>query len=666
MDDDAASRTLLLRILEQRFARVLAAKDGAEGLDLFRRHGPAFVITDIQMPVMDGIAMARAIKAEAPATHIIITTSFGDAELILSAVDVGIVDYVVKPVSAERLDASLDKCLRIATLERRLRLEKVRTESILESIGDAFFALDKDWRFTYVNHRAEDHFRMRRTELLGRGFQEVWKGPQDTQQAFEEAMRSQEKRSVEQFSESLGIWHEVSIFPLDGGISVYLRDVTERKRHEDEIRFLAFYDPLTELPNRTLLKERLASAITRCKRSGQRGAVLFLDLDRFKNINDSLGHEVGDLILKEVAQRLRTTLRDSDTVARLGGDEFIILLEEFSHPENIHSITHRLLFSLAQEIALQGYSLHITCSIGISFFPTDGETVEDLLKASDTAMYFSKSKGRNTYQFYSADMNSKTLRYLEMENALRKSIQNQDFLLHFQPQVDLRTRAVIGFEALVRWRHPELGLVPPDEFIPLAEETGLILLLGDWVLESACRQARAWLDRHTTPLHVAVNLSSRQFWQGDLVDSIASGLTRSGLPAQHLELEITESMVMREADVAIGKMRELADMGVRLSIDDFGTGYSSLAALRQFPIHTLKIDKSFVREVTTNANDAAIAASIVALAHTMNLLVVAEGIEGEEQAAFLLGKGCEIGQGYLFGKPMPSHEAEVMLCGPQS
>ncbi|HJV48408.1 MAG TPA: EAL domain-containing protein [Geothrix sp.] len=664
MDDDAASRTLLLYILEQRFARVLSAKDGAEGLDLFRQHGPAFVITDIQMPGMDGIAMARTIKAEAPATHIIITTSFGDADLILSAVDVGIVDYVVKPVSADRIHAAIDKCLRVATLERHLRLEKIRTENILESIGDAFFVLDRDWRFTYVNQKAEDHFRMLRATLLGKPFREIWKGPPDTHLAFEEAMRTQEKRTFEQGSETLGIWHEVSIFPLEGGISVYLRDITERKRHEHEIRFLAFYDPLTGLPNRTLLKERVAGAITRCKRNGQRGAVLFLDLDRFKNINDSLGHEVGDLILKEVAHRLRAALRDSDTVARLGGDEFVILLEEFNHPENIHSITHRLLFSLAQEISCLGYSLHITCSIGISFFPTDGDTVEDLLKASDTAMYCSKSKGRNTYQFYCAEMNSRTMRYLEMENALRKSIQNQDFLLHFQPQVDLRVRTIIGFEALVRWRHPELGLVAPDEFIPLAEETGLILQLGDWVLEAACRQARAWVDQHPTPFHMAVNLSSRQFWEGDLVGSIARGLALSGLPAKHLELEITESMVMRDVAVAIGKMRELANMGVRLSIDDFGTGYSSLAALKQFPIHTLKIDKSFVKEVTTNANDAAISASIVALAHTMNLLVVAEGIEGEEQAAFLLSKGCEIGQGYLFGKPVPAPEAEALLLRP--
>jgi len=661
VEDEGASRLLLVRILEQRFSTVLVAKDGAEGLDLFRRHQPPMVITDIQMPGLDGIAMAKAIKAEAPDTHIIITTAYGESELILSAVDLGVTDYVMKPLSATRLHAAIDKCFRVTALETALQLSAIRLENTLESISDAFFALDRDWRFTFVNRKAEALFQVPRAGLLGRSFRRLFPHLVDPRPAYQEAMQKQEFQSFEQYTPDLRTWQEVSIFPMDGGISVYLRDITERKKHEDEVQHLAFYDQLTELPNRTLLQNRLNHAIIRCKRNGTRGAVLFLDLDRFKNINDSLGHQAGDHVLVEVARRLRSAVRDSDTVARLGGDEFIVLLEGFDHPDNIHSVIHRILLAMSQDIVHLGFTFSITCSIGISFFPSDGESVEELLKASDTAMYHGKDKGRNTYQFYRPDMNAKTRYFLEMENALRRSVLSQEFLLHYQPQFDLASRELIGFEALVRWRHPDLGLIPPADFIPLAEETGLILLLGDWVMGTACRQNQAWMKAHPLPLRMAVNLSGRQFWQGDLVESIARGLVQSGLQPEHLELEITESMVMKDADLAIGKMRELAAMGIRLSIDDFGTGYSSLAALKRFPIHTLKIDKSFVKDVTTNANDAAISASIIALAHTMNLDVVAEGIETREQLDFFLEKGCEIGQGYFFSKPLPAEEAEAFL-----
>ncbi len=661
VEDDAASLALLAHILKKRFSQVLIAKNGAEGLEAFNLHRPPIVITDIRMPVLNGIDMARAIKAEAPGTHIIVLTSHDESAAILSAVDVGVVDYVLKPIEANRLGAAIDKCFRVTTLERALLVSKARIESVLESIGDAFFALDSDWQFTYLNQRAEAHFRAPRSELLGSSFRGLATHPSEAHQAYEEAMRTQQKRSFELFVPSLGRWHDVSIFPLEGGISVYLRDITEKKKHEEEIQSLAFYDALTGLPNRTLLQERLQHTILWCKRSGERGAVLFLDLDRFKAINDSLGHEAGDQVLREVAMRLRTCLRDCDTVARLGGDEFVILLEGFDHPDNVHSVTHRLLLSLAQEIPLQGLSLSITCSIGICIIPTDGETVEELLKASDTAMYHGKGHGRNAYYFYRPEMNQETRQFLQLENALRKSVKNHEFLLYYQPQFDLRTRELLGFEALVRWHHPEMGVIHPDEFIPLAEETGLILLLGDWVLETACRQTRAWIDLHPAPLRVAVNLSGRQFWQSDLVESIARGLAKAGLPPECLELEITESMVMRDVDQAIDKMRELTAKGIRLSMDDFGTGFSSLAALKRFPIHTLKIDKSFVKEVTTNPNDAAISASIIALAHTMNLTVIAEGIETRDQLDFLLEKGCEIGQGYFFSNPLPASEAEILF-----
>lgn len=663
VEDEPLSLALMVHILGKRFSCLLVAKDGAEGLELFRRHLPPIVITDIKMPVMNGIDMARLIKSEAPSTQIVIITSSDNSEAILSAVDIGVVDYVLKPIAAQRLGSALDKCFQVKSLERALLNSMSRTEGILESIGDAFFAVGKDWRFTYLNKRAEDHFNALRSELLGKSFKDMVPDLVGDQRKYARALAKQQKASFELFVPSLGRWHDVSVFPQDGGISVYLRDITERKQHEDEIRSMAFHDKLTGLPNRALLTERIKQTILWCRRSGNPGALLFLDLDRFKAINDSMGHDVGDQVLQEVARRLRSCLRDCDTVARLGGDEFVLLLEGFDHPDNIHSVTHRILFALNQEMLIRGVSLTITCSIGICMIPQDGVTVEALLKASDTAMYHCKAQGKNAYHFYNPEMNVEQHQVLQLESALRRSVKNRDFLLYYQPQCDLRTHQILGFEALVRWRHPEMGLIPPDAFIPLAEETGLILLLGDWVLATACAQTRSWLDRHQAPLRMAVNLSARQFWQSDLVESIARGLADANLPPERLELELTESMVMRDVDRAIRKMHELNEMGVRLSMDDFGKGYSSLAALKKFPIHTLKIDQSFVQDVTTNPNDAAISTSIIALAHTMNLTVVAEGVETKEQRDFLLEKGCELGQGYYFSKPLSAPEAELFLAG---
>jgi diguanylate cyclase (GGDEF)-like protein/PAS domain S-box-containing protein len=661
VEDEAASLTLLVRILGKRFSRVLVARDGTEGLRVFQEHRPPIVITDIRMPNLSGIDMARAIKGEAPATHLIVTTAHGDAEAILSAVDVGVVDYVLKPVAAARLGAALDKCFRIRALEQALQAASTRMASILESIGDAFFALDREGRFIYLNHKAERHFGKNRAEVLGARLEDLGSEPPEVVRVFNEVIGSQKMRTFQFFAPGGARWCDARVFPLEGGVTVYLSDVTERRKQEEEIQFLAFYDPLTGLANRTLLQERLTQTILWCKRNGTRGAVLFLDLDRFKAINDALGHEAGDRVLQEVANRLRTTLRECDTVARLGGDEFVMLMEGFEHPDNIHSIAHRLLYAVAQEIDCHGTPVSVTGSLGICFVPADGETVDDLLKASDTAMYHGKAKGRNTYQFFRPEMNSDKRQYLQMESALKTSVRNCEFTLRYQPLFELGSQRLHGFEALVRWYNPVLGLTGPDTFIPLAEETGLILLLGDWVLEHACAQGRAWMERHPGPLRMAVNLSARQFWQSDLVETIQRGLASTGLPGDRLELEITESMVMRDVDQAIAKMHALTALGIRLSMDDFGTGYSSLSALRRFPIHTLKIDKSFVKEVTTCPQDAAICASILALARTMNLTVVAEGIETREQLDFLVEQGCALGQGYYFSKPVPALEAETFL-----
>jgi diguanylate cyclase (GGDEF)-like protein len=392
--------------------------------------------------------------------------------------------------------------------------------------------------------------------------------------------------------------------------------------------------------------------------------VLFVDLDSFKYINDSLGHEAGDEVLRETAKRLCACIRDSDTAARLGGDEFVIVLEGFDQPDNIHTVTQRILLALSQEIRIEGQAVSVTASIGISFFPEDGETVESLLKAADTAMYHGKKRGRNTYQFYRKEMNANTRHYFLMEHALRQAVQHQEFILHFQPQYDLATRAVTGFEALVRWKHPDMGLIAPSEFLPLAEDTSFILQLGDWILREACRQARHWLDLNPKAALLGVNLSGRQFWQEDLVAAIRRILSETGLPPACLELELSETILMGQPDLAVARMRELNALGVRLAIDGYGTGYHSLAALKRYPIQRLKIDRTLTGEIATSPGDAAMVAALIALAHSLGLSVVAVGIENQEQLAGLLKHGCEGGQGHLFSPAIPADRViEQFLAG---
>jgi len=656
VEDDPATRKLLTRMLERRFQRVLAARDGEEGLELFLQHRPALVLTDVQMPRMDGISMARAIKLQDREARMIILTSLEDTRSLLAAIEVGVTDYLVKPVTQPRLDDALDRCLRMFALESRLRSAKSDLSSILDSIADTFFALDPDWRFTYVNASARSHLGRSGPDLLGRTYWSLFPDPTPASLVYQEAMQTGELRTIQINTDGAGLWHEHRVFPLGGGISVYVRDVSAEKRSQEEIHFLAFYDKLTDLPNRTLLQDRLATAITRCRRDSLKGALMFLDLDRFKNINDSLGHDVGDLVLREAATRLKACVRESDTVARLGGDEFIVLLDGIENSGHIPMVAKRILGALSEEIQIREFPLSISASLGVALIPGDGERPEDLLKAADTAMYFSKGKGGNAFHFYQPEMNIQAQSHLFLEGALRKAIYAKNFKLHYQPQFDLRSRVPIGVEALARWELPDLGVISPTEFIPLAEETGLILPLGEWVLETACRQARAWQMSHDLPLRMAVNVSGRQFWQGDLVGTVERVLAETGLRPDLLELEITETMIMHDVDKAIARMTRLASMGVRLSIDDFGTGYSSMASLHKFPIHALKIDQSFIRALSRDPDDGAIPVAILALARSMRLEVVAEGIEREEQLAFLVQEGCRLGQGYLLGHPMAPEE----------
>jgi diguanylate cyclase (GGDEF)-like protein/PAS domain S-box-containing protein len=451
-----------------------------------------------------------------------------------------------------------------------------------------------------------------------------------------------------------------------------MSDITARKMAEDEIKHLAFYDPLTGLPNRRLLIDRLEQALATRSRYRHEGALLFIDLDNFKTLNDTRGHDKGDMLLQQVAQRLATCVRKGDTVARLGGDEFVVILEDLSEnaDEAINqtkTVGEKILAVLNHAYVLNDYVHHCTASIGITLFADRRESVDDLLQHADLAMYQAKAAGRNTLRFFDPVMQAVVTTRVGLESGLREAVLGQQFLLHYQPQVDTDGR-VVGAEALLRWQHPERGLVFPGEFIPVIEETGLILPVGQWVLETACDSLVAWASRpEMAHLTIAVNVSARQFHQPDFVARVIAALERSGANPQRLKLELTESLLIKDVEDVVAKMAALKDRGVCFSLDDFGTGYSSLSYLKRLPLDQLKIDQSFVRDIQIDPNDAAIARTIIALAHSLGLDVLAEGVETELQLSFLGSAGCSLFQGYLFSRPIPQNAFELyVLQGSQA
>ncbi len=477
--------------------------------------------------------------------------------------------------------------------------------------------------------------------------------------------------------------HELDIRAIKTGASDYLvkseinadllersiRYSIERKRTEDDIYRMAYYDSLTGLPNRLLFQDRLKQALKHAERNNSILAVMFLDVDNFKRINDTFGHCVGDKLLKEIASRMGSVVRKSDSVARqhknlfarLGGDEFTVLLSEIKDAEYVSKVAQRINDSMSQPFILGAQELFVSVSTGIAIYPDDGKDSDSLLKNADSAMYYAKEHGKNNYQYYMQSMNDRALENLTLENDLRKALEKDELLLYYQPQVDIVNGKVIGVEALIRWEHPEKGLVPPIDFIPIAEENGLINPIGEWVLKTACKQSRKWQEAGIPAMPVSVNLASQQFQQSNFIEIINDAINSSGISPQNLILEITESTLMQNTDAVSAKMHEVTSMGVRLAIDDFGTGYSSLSYLKRFPIHAIKIDRSFVMEINTNPDDAAIVEAIISMAHSLKLDVVAEGVETEDQLEFLREQGCEIVQGYLFSRPLPAEDIPGFL-----
>lgn len=462
-------------------------------------------------------------------------------------------------------------------------------------------------------------------------------------------------------------WNQLYIAPVpdaDGQTTHHIaviNDVTALIRYQEQLEYQANYDSLTRLPNRNLLRDRLQHALIVAQRHHKGVAVVFIDLDGFKNVNDSLGHSVGDRLLSVVADRLARCARASDTVARHGGDEFVIVMTDTVDEQSLIAWMERVRASISEPVWLDGTELYVGCSMGASLFPQDGDDAETLMKKADLAMYRAKDMGRNTFQFYQPEMNVSAGARLNLERRLRRALRDNEFLLHYQPQVDIETGQVVGMEALVRWSDPEVGLIPPSQFIPVAEESGLIGPLSEWVLREACRQNKAWQDEGLPPARVSVNLSARQFQQRDIAKLVMQVLEETGLDPQYLELELTESTIMRNAEEAVSMLNELHALGIGLAIDDFGTGYSSLSYLKRFPVDRLKIDRSFVSDIGESSDDETITSAIIALAHSLNLQVIAEGVETSTQLDFLKERACDEMQGYFFAKPLPHDAIPGML-----
>jgi diguanylate cyclase (GGDEF)-like protein/PAS domain S-box-containing protein len=490
-------------------------------------------------------------------------------------------------------------------------------------------------------------------------------GPRNSGLKKNQGIRNVEKTYHAKDGRSIPVLFSASVMRFEDGemqgVVCLAQDITERKRAEETIRHLAYHDHLTGLPNRRLFQDRFIVALAQAQRASEPLALMSIDLDRFKLVNDTLGHAVGDQLLQDVSSRLSSVVRTGDTLARLGGDEFSLLMPRTHRIEDAAKVADKIKEVFKSPFLIDDHEIHVTASVGISLYPFDGDA-EQLLVHADAAMYRAKEMGRNNYQLYAKVMDSKPLRRLTLENGLHSALERNEFVVHYQPQADVKTGEIVGVEALVRWQHPEKGLVLPQEFIPWAEDAGLIVPLGEWVLRTACADAKSLHEEGVQPLRVAVNLSARQFLQSDLSEMIARTCEETQIDPSLLELEITETVAMQNGSMTIGVLRQLRELGIRIGIDDFGTGYSSLSNLKNFPIDTLKIDQSFIRDLTTDANDAAIATTVIAMAHSLNLRVIAEGVETAEQLVFLKQRGCHEVQGYLISKPLPVQSLKKLLA----
>ncbi len=677
VDDLDVNRLLVRNALKEGNYKFTEAEDGVQALSCIEHNEYDVVLLDIMMPGIDGAEVCRQVRKEMcdELLPIIMVTALDDPEGIGIAFQAGANDYIAKPFSKYELATRVKSFAERRRIEKELIDKKEYIDAVMENMRDGVITIDEQGLIDSFNPAAERMFAFSQHDIIGQHIKSLLTiaSYQQYQDYLNTMMPLDNMAKAEVMPLELeGLRKDGAIFPIDLLLSEMslgdkhllignVRDITRRKQDEERMLYLANFDDLTGLPNRNLFKDRLQHSIERAQRAKQYVALFYLDLDDFKRINDTLGHKIGDELLKVVAERLNTCVRKSDTVARISGDEFALILEGVDDTESAAYTAEKIIESMNTYIMLDQHEIFVTCSIGIVLFPVDTKNTEEMLKDADAAMYQAKGLGKNRYQFYKPEMNTRSLEQLLLETSLRRALNKEEFFLHYQPQLDVQSGKIVAMEALLRWQHPEKGILPPVDFIPLLEETGLIVPIGEYVIRAACQQNMSWQQQGMEPCIVSVNLSAKQFDDPGLIDKIERILAETGLNPSYLELEITESSIMRDVESCIEKFRILDAMGISIAIDDFGTGYSSLSYLRQFPIDTLKIDRSFVVDAICSADGLAIPRAIIGMAQALNMKVVAEGIETSEQLKVFSREQCHSIQGYYFSRPLSVDKMTELL-----
>lgn len=667
-------RELLAESTRQSF-NLVHAECLEEGLARLKQEHFDAALLDLSLPDAFGQVAFWRLHRQVSDLPIIVLTGLDDEDLAITLAQAGAQDYLVKSdLNSSILHRSIHYAIERKRVEEKLRLAATVFDSTLEGI----LMTDAKARIISVNQAlcsitgySAEEFIDNTPNLIKSDrhshvfFRQLWEILNKTGQWRGEIWNRRKNGEI------FPAWVNISAVPGNATnktshyVAVFT-EITELKLSEDRLNYLAHHDPLTGLPNRLLFHDRLEQAVLQAQRSKHMIAVMFLDIDRFKAINDTLGHVIGDELLVAIAERLKHCARETDTISRLAGDEFAVIITRINQEEDVEQIAKKIIQSLSSVYSVGGYEVFITASIGINLYPGVDNDRGRLLENADVAMYHAKQFGRNNYKFYSSAMNAAAFERLMLETNLRRALERQEFRLYYQPQIDMQSGVVNGVEALIRWQHPELGLVPPLEFIPLLEETGLILSVGEWVIRTACKQVQEWLDAGFPPLVMAVNLSARQFRQPNLVEMIEQALHEFNIPPAQLELELTESVMMDNLDETIETLKKLKLLGLKIAIDDFGTGVSSLGYLKRLPIDTLKISHDFVLNLPADSADASIASAVISLARNMQLSSVAEGVENQGQVDFLRGQDCERMQGFLFSRPIPSDQMTILLTNWQT
>ncbi len=681
VEDNPGDTRLLQEMLSEQSEDRIAVRHVGSMLDAESHLGQFsfdIILLDLGLPDAQGLDALRRAHAAAPRIALVVLTGMDDETLAAQCLQLGAQDYLVKgQIETRSLRRSLRYAIERKIMEEALYAEKERAQVTLNCIGDAVVCTDINGKITFLNPAAEKITGWSLLEAAGRPMAEVFRTLNTT--AMDSSQTSTQLavlqvRSVHLPPSSILIRRDGLEIPIEESIAaihdkegrvtgavIVFRDVSVAQAMAQQMTHSAKHDFLTGLPNRMLLNDRIGQAIASGRRHAKQVAVLFLDLDGFKHINDSLGHPVGDKLLQSVAERLVDCVRGADTVSRQGGDEFVILLSDLSQPEDAAIMAGRVLRAIAEPHSIDQHDLHVTTSIGVSVYPDDGENAESLIKNADTAMYQAKEQGRQSFQFFKPEMNAQAVERQFIEESLRRALGRNEFSLHYQPKINIGTGAITGCEALLRWTHPTRGEISPAQFIPIAEDSGLIVPIGRWVLSQACEQAQAWMNSGLRATTVAVNVSAVEFRDDEFLKNLFTILTNSNLDPRSLELELTESVLMRRVESTAAILQALRKRGVQVAIDDFGTGYSSLSYLRKFPIDALKIDQSFVRQIVGGEDDAAIVTAVISMAKSLKLRVVAEGVETLQELEFLQAHRCEEAQGYYFSHPVPSQQFAKLL-----